>query len=311
MERLQTVIIDTVATSGLPFWVLDAIFSTPQLRTVQTGPSVCIPAAQDVAVPKHPRLTGPVAPLTSFRRPLSSYERYSQAPAEANFLRCLFKHIHRTLEVAEMSSDTAPVRAFRRNDWLCLRELVLRGGPPRFHPRAFMIENLLRMPNLRILKLELAHSQAGPSCICPPGWAGGCPWPNLEVLKISNPHADDEMYAHLPHTLQELTLCCFPRHYALEHSTWDAYNVDARSWGISLLTSDEMLRILHRCRTPLIRLRHLDIEFAASPTDTSLLHHIATAFPALTSLQFCRYRAALERDAASWVCTFNPYTCLR
>lgn len=244
----------------------------------------------------------PLFPLTVFRRSLPSYQRCSREPAEADFLSCLFKHAHATLQVAEMSSDTAPLRAFRNHDWPCLRELVLRGGPRR-SSRAYLVESLTRMPNLRILKLELAQrSGAGLQRICPPGWTGGCPWPNREVLTVSNPHPDDELYEHLPDSLQELTIRCFPRHYIATERDREGAFMGNFGWEPSLPTSADMLQILRRCGTSLHRLRHLDIEFEESGEDVQLLRHIAATFPTLAFLQFHRYHKSPENRArTSWV----------
>lgn len=305
MERLRNVVINFSHEDALPFWVLDAILSMPQLDSVRFGRSICLPGEQDLSIPKRLRLTGPAAPLTSFRRPLPSHAECLRISAEADLLHCLFKHLHRTLQVVEIPSHTAPLRAFRSNDWKYLRELVLRGGPRR-SSCAYMAENLTRMPNLRILKLELAQSKrAGPQYIFPPGWAGGCPWPKLEVLLVANPHPDDELYDHLSSSLEELTLRCFPRYYTVNGpKTHDVYNMERNHWAVSLLTSTEMLRLLRRCGDSLVRLRYLDMEFAAFSEDAPLLRHVAAAFPSLTFLQFWRYHTDVEcNDAASWVST--------
>lgn len=303
MTRLRNVVVDISVHTGSPFWVLDAIFSTPHISSVQFGPSLCLPAEFDGSIPKHLRFTGPVPSLTSFRRPLRSDTPYSQTPEEAKLLLCLFKRIHHTIEIVEMPIETAPFGAFRRRDWPCLRELVLRGGPRR-SVRAYLLENLTRMPNLRVLKLELAHSsESGPQRICPPGWTGGCPWPKLEVLTVSNPHPDEELFAHLPDSLQELTIRCFPRRYTVAYS-WarEIRIMDVYGWGLTLPTSDELLRLLRRCGASLVRLRRLDIEFAASSEDIGLMRHIATAFPTLAFLQIFRYRTnGCTQDVAFWV----------
>ncbi|OJT12155.1 hypothetical protein TRAPUB_11304 [Trametes pubescens] len=315
MKRLRSVVVDTSSGAGLPFWVLDAIFSTPQVRSVQFGSSICLPLEDDCSVPKHLRLTGPVASLTSFRRPLRSGTWYSQTPEEADLLFYLFKQIHRTIEVVEMPIETAPLRAFRRKDWPCLRELVLRGGPRR-SARAFMLEHLTRMPNLRVLKLELAYSsEAGPQCMFPPGWTGGCPWPNLEVLAVSNPHPDDELYANVPDSLQELTIRCYPRYYVPDGpETQESMAMKMNRWGSSPLTSAEMLRVLRRCGVSLVRLRHLEVELAASSEDIGLLRYIAAAFPSLAFLQILRYCTDTAQDVASWAAlgdALAPLTKLR
>ncbi|KAH9849113.1 hypothetical protein C2E23DRAFT_738028 [Lenzites betulinus] len=316
MKRLRNVVVDITVHTGLPFWVLDAIFSTPHISSVEFGPSLCLPAECDGSIPKHLRLTGPVASLTSFRRPVRTDTQYSQTPEEAKLLLCLFKRIHHTIEVVEMPIETAPFGAFRRRDWPCLRELVLRGGPRR-SLRAYLLENLTRMPNLRVLKLELAHSsESGPQRICPPGWTGGCPWPKLEVLTVSNPHPDEELFAHLPDSLQELTIRCFPRRYAVAYS-WarEIKIMHEYGWGLTLPTSDELLRLLRRCGTSLVCLRHLDIEFAASSEDIGLMRHIATAFPTLAFLQIFRYRTdGCTQDVAFWAAlgeALTPLTTLR
>lgn len=302
MTRLQNLVVNIELGNGLPFYILDAILSAPQLSSIQCGPSMCLPVEQDPTFPKCLRLSAAVSSLTVFRRSLPSYQRCSREPAEADFLSCLFKHAHTTLQVAEMPSDTAPLRAFRNHDWPCLRELVLRGGPRR-SSCAYLVESLTRMPNLRVLKLELAQrSGAGLQRICPPGWAGGCPWPNLEVLTVSNPHPDDELFEHLPDSLQELTIRCFPRHYVAAEPDREGVFMGHFGWEKSLPTSADMLHILHRCGTSLHRLRHLDIEFEESGEDVQLLRHIAATFPTLAFLQFHRYHKAPENRArTSWV----------
>lgn len=310
MTGLRNLVVDTIASGGLPFYLLDAILSAPQLCSIQFGSSICLPVEQDASFPKRLRLTGPVPPITIFRRSLPSYQPYQRTAAEADLLYRLFKQIHSTLQVAEMTSDTAPLRAFRDNDWPCLDELVLRGGPRR-SSCAFVVENLTRMPNLRVLKLELAQrSGVGVQRICPPDWSGGCPWPRLEVLTVSHPHVDDELYAHLPGSLRELTLRCFPRHYVAAAPTAEGRYMAPRGWESSLPTSAEMLRILRRCGSSLIHLRHLDIEFEESEEDLPLLRHIANALPTLTFLQILRYHRDCERRRTDWVSTTSVSLCI-
>ncbi|KAH9849107.1 hypothetical protein C2E23DRAFT_840881, partial [Lenzites betulinus] len=264
MTRLRNVVVDPSVDTGLPFWVLDAIFSTPHISSVL---SPLLHPSADLSGPTH-------STLRRRRR-----QNYSSACS---------------------SESTIPSRS---RDWPCFRELVLRGGPRR-SLRAYLLENLTRMPNLRVLKLELAHSsESGPQRICPPGWTGGCPWPKLEVLTVSNPHPDEELFAHLPDSLQELTIRCFPRRYAVAYS-WarEIKIMHEYGWGLTLPTSDELLRLLRRCGTSLVRLRRLDIEFAASSEDIGLMRHIATAFPTLAFLQIFRYRTnGCAQDVAFWV----------
>lgn len=317
MGRLRNVVVNTPMDQGLPFYILNAILSTPQLDSIQFGPSMCYPVKLDPSFPKDFQFTSPVCSLTSFRRTLQSFERYSWAQAEADLLHGLFNQIHHTLQIAEMPSDTAPLRAFMENDWMCLRELILRGGPRQSSKP--MVEILGRMPNLRVLKLELAQrSGEGPRRVCPPGWAGGLPWPKLEVLTVSYPHPDDGLYSHLPSSLQELTLRCFPRRYVAaatgrEGEFMRSHMYDS-GWCPSPPSSSAMiLGMLRRCGSSLVRLRHLDIEFEESEEDVQLLRHIATAFPTLTFLQFLRYRKSSEhpQHTTSWVSTTNTriYLC--
>ncbi|EIW58028.1 uncharacterized protein TRAVEDRAFT_49042 [Trametes versicolor FP-101664 SS1] len=302
MTRLRNLVIYNTLGNGLPFYILDAIFSAPQLCSVECGPSMCLPTEKDPSFPRRPRLTGPVPPITTFRRVLSTHQRSLREPAEATFLACLFNHIHTTLQVAEMPSDTAPLGALRSHDWPRLHELILRGGPRR-SSCAHVIENLTRMPNLRVLKLELAQrSGAGLQRICPPGWTGGCPWPKLEVLTISNPHPDDDLYDHLPDSLQELTIRCFPRYYLATAPDEEGAFIAHFGWESSLPTSANMLHILRRCGPSLRHLRHLDIEFEESGEDVQLLRHISSTFPMLAFLQFLRYHQNPQHGTpTSWV----------
>ncbi|EIW63417.1 uncharacterized protein TRAVEDRAFT_34554 [Trametes versicolor FP-101664 SS1] len=320
MGRLRNLVVNTSFNQGLPFYILNAILSTPQLESVQFGPSMCYPVKLDPSFPKDLQFTSPVCSLTSFRRTLQSFERYSRAQAEADLLHCLFNQFHHTLQIAEMPSDTAPLRVLINNDWPCLRELILRGGSQQSSKP--MVQILGRMPNLRVLKLELAQrSGEGPRRVCPPGWAGGFPWPNLEVLTVSYPHPDDGLYAHLPSSLQELTLRCFPRHYVAtatgKEGDFMRRHMYDSGWCSSLPSSSaEILGVLCRCSSSLVCLRHLDIEFEESDEDIQLLRYIATAFSTLTFLQFLRYRKSSEHPQHTTSCAdlghaLAPLTHLR
>ncbi len=105
---------------------------------------------------------------------------------------------------------------------------------------------------------------------------------------MSCPHPDDLLYAHLPYTLQRLTLRCWPRHYVtlLPHEAH--YVADDMGWVSPILSSSEMLQILSRC--PPSNLEELELEFEEDGHDLELFTLIPLIFPNLVKLTVLRYR---------------------
>ncbi|KAH9916298.1 uncharacterized protein BXZ73DRAFT_26198, partial [Epithele typhae] len=161
----------------------------------------------------------------------------------------------------------APVDALRDLDWPRLTTLVLHADPPTgdIPHLAALFTN---MPNLRTLALKslpphgtrvnnrtdcpdfwsTRATERAP--LWPPGHSGPFPWPKLERLVVACPNAQDEVYAHLPPTLRELSLRYWKRVWFAEGVHRDAYH-DAST----------TLDILRRCNVP--NLERLEIEYVA------------------------------------------------
>ncbi|TFK93823.1 hypothetical protein K466DRAFT_59914 [Polyporus arcularius HHB13444] len=76
-------------------------------------------------------------------------------------------------------------------------------------------------------------------CIWPPNWTIGGPLPQIEELRVTHPHPDDLLYAHLPTTVRRMSLCCLPC-YALQ--LWHPRKY--RRWRSPISSASELLRIL-------------------------------------------------------------------
>ncbi|CDO76834.1 hypothetical protein BN946_scf185033.g31 [Trametes cinnabarina] len=160
-----------------------------------------------------------------------------------------------------------------------------------------------RMPNLRVLKLEMGHRPGTKrQRLWPKDWDGSFPWRDLHTLAVTYPDPDDEVYAHLPDTLHTLTVRCHPRHYIFMNEQDCQFITRLTGWTSPILTSTEMLTILRRYPTP-NRLRDLDLEFMSDGlhADLELLRHISAAFPGLTFLQILGYARLPDEPTLSTV----------
>ncbi|CDO74757.1 hypothetical protein BN946_scf185001.g5 [Trametes cinnabarina] len=119
-------------------------------------------------------------------------------------------------------------------------------------------------------------------------------WRELLQLAVAHPCPQDELYSHLPDTLLDLALRCWPRHY--KHHTMFKRNFPEAGarWSDPLLASSEMLHILRKIRAP--GLTYLDLEFRADSGDEQLFRHIGSVFPALKGLMIHRYRGSGEEE---------------
>ena len=204
-----------------------------------------------------------------------------------------------SLTTLELPLESFDLYVMSHNRWPCLHELRLTGEYSSLIPLVSILHN---QPVLRVLQLKLtplAGSNMPP--IWPPRYVftdERCPsWPELDTLTISYPHADDELFSHVPPTMRSLSLRCWPHHSTYQwtgghHHDW--INIEQR-WSCSVPTSSYLLRLLKRCG-PLLRLEHLEIEYRADDQDAALLSHITTAFPSLASLKIYRYRATGDID---------------
>ncbi|KAI0706535.1 hypothetical protein C8Q76DRAFT_160178 [Earliella scabrosa] len=191
---------------------------------------------------------------------------------------------HASLEKLLLPAESTPWAAMSQVQWPQLRELTLRGELAEEPPHPF-IHIFSGMPRLRLLILALALPQnLDRHLIWPPDVSASYPWPELEELALSFPHPQDRLFQHLPMTLRNLSLCCWPHHY---ESSWYQGRSDSQ-WHQPLLTAKHMRQIIIQCPNP--GLVSLTVEYRADDVDAMLLSRIATLFPRLTFLELHRYR---------------------
>ncbi|RDX46250.1 hypothetical protein OH76DRAFT_1465503 [Lentinus brumalis] len=268
---------------GLSWDTLCGFLSLPQLsRLVLEHVHIC-PRPPDAAALQ----LQPCTPISSFEYLLPNirdpYGRLSETEALDRVLRFL----HHSLETLSLPAEPAPIITISSLDWPRLRELRLRGL--RWTTPTLPIVGLFaRMPNLRVLSLELMEGEGvSATALWPRGFPASYPWPYLESLSVSHPDPEDEIYAHLPPTLRTLMLQSWP-HQCIRR--WQEVNYEPdrlRSYSPPI-SSSTLLRVLQRCDSP--DLRMLGVEYCSDYTEVSLLSHIASNFPRLTALEFHRYR---------------------
>ena len=209
-------------------------------------------------------------------------------------LHRVLEKLYGSVERLTLSSEAAPIWAMAEWTWPHLRELKLTGERWE-EPRTPFVSHFANMPHLREVAFDLAVVR-GHLMEAPPFWPRGhratFPWLDLTHLSLSHPHPEDEVFAHLPPTLQSLSLCCRP--HKAEKLLLDGMGSIPHRYKYLVLDSSDMLDILRRCRTP--HLVHLELEYNTGGREHALLCHLATTFPRLTSLQIHRYRTSTADD---------------
>ncbi|RPD54372.1 hypothetical protein L226DRAFT_616927 [Lentinus tigrinus ALCF2SS1-7] len=289
MPRLSEVVIrpeeSHVYGHGLTWETLCGLLSLPHLtRLVLDRIHVCPIPPENTATP----LVNPHAPLTCLEYRLPNIRYPYSLSSEVDALDRMLRSFHLSLETLSLPSEPAPLHIVPLLDWPRLRELRLRG----IHwtsPHDPIINLFACMPNLRVLSLELME-QASASAIAlwPRGFRASYPWPYLDSLSVSHPDPEDEIYEHLPSTMQTLELRPWP-HLCIRR--WQEVNYEPeqlRSYSPPPSPS-VLLRILSRCYMP--HLQTLGIEYCSDSTELSLLSHITSNFCLLTTLELHRYRS--------------------
>ncbi|OSC97900.1 hypothetical protein PYCCODRAFT_1376354 [Trametes coccinea BRFM310] len=278
---------------GISPYILEAILSTQHLRQLTiTG----LLHDTDDALPKSFKRSLQ-ARLSAFAYTLNQERSASQVPsAEREAIALLLAHVHDCLEALYLPSECAPIEPMNTWRWPSLKEFLLRGERVT-HARP-LIHMLGKMPHLRILVLSMAEPRGSRT---PPIWPPSLDlhgdtigWQDLEILIVTHPHPDDQIYSHLPHTLESVLLRCWPRHYKLHTELHQVYSAAGVQWTSPLLTSSEMLSIVQRIHAP--RLTCLDLEFRADSDDHYLFSHIGVSFPSLSCLSIYRYRMPGEDE---------------
>ena len=224
------------------------------------------------------------------------YERQYSFTTEEDLLSLALEKLHHSLETLVLPSESAPIRSISSWYWPNLRELRFRGE--RLSKFSTPLVTLFsRMPRLRILVIELVLMAAEdddristPIPLWPKGLVTSFPWPDLEHLAISHPHLEDEIYSHLPSSINTLSLCCAPHKSEQDWSTKRLGR--AARYRYPVMDSAAILTLLSRCRTP--HLKHLEIEYETGDRESDLLHQLLVSYPRLISLQIHRYRSSDE-----------------
>lgn len=302
---LETVSVGLMyGTSGVPWNVLEAIVSVPRLHCLDFDDRIVGP---ELDPPSNSMKT--VAPLRKIRYIIDDFREHPRYfPGEDALFTRLVTAARSTLESIRIPSECFPYGVVYSNDWPHLQELHLTGlrivafiGKPGSRTVIPLISILGRLTSLRTLRLHLAQPRAlrDREMIWPRDVFGGMPWPQLETLSVSHPHPDDQLYDHLPESLRNLSLRCWPRHYVtlINQEAIQLYNLN---WTSPVLRSSEMLRLLRKCASP--RIQELGIEFVEDDEDLELFRFVPKAFPNLASLVIHRYRAQGRYDIPVVIC---------
>ncbi|OJT10285.1 hypothetical protein TRAPUB_13202 [Trametes pubescens] len=228
-----------------------------------------------------------IPPLTSLTYRLNDFRADPRwLPTERAVLTFFLEKVSQSLRSLTMSSESAPSDVLRDSYWPCLRDLIMCGEAAPHLETPYVI-TLGNMSELRSLKLGLTlRPGVTAPIIWPSGYDVACPWPHLQSFTICHPNLEDEVYRHLPPTLQRLLLCSYPYHRDI---IWEISNgICERELQSSLLTASEMLELLGRCQIP--DLTELAMEFLADDQESDLLQFLPHAFPRLTSLAVNIYR---------------------
>ncbi|TFK78857.1 hypothetical protein K466DRAFT_668312 [Polyporus arcularius HHB13444] len=199
----------------------------------------------------------------------------------------LLRFAHLSLETLSLPTEPSSMETIALLDWPRLRELKLR-GLRWTSPDLPIIRSFAGMPNLRVLSLELMEQDgATGTALRPRGFSATYPWPYLDSLLVSHPDPDDEVYAHLPQTMQILMLRSWP-HECIRRWQEVNYEPDQLRSYRSPTSPSALLHILRACYMP--HLRNLGVEYRSDRSEVSFLSHVASNFPRLTSLELHRYR---------------------
>ncbi|KAJ2978432.1 hypothetical protein NUW54_g11285 [Trametes sanguinea] len=203
----------TAGHKGLVLWpYLREILSSPHLRHLEISAAVdfnntaTFPTQLDFVLP----------PLTSLTITIPHYKYHPRHEnAKTKFLSALLPTLSPTLECLFVSLDVAPLQLIATLQWPRLRELTLQGDRRvSLDPEFAFIALLAGMPELHsFLVLRAQRSKRRRHTLWPAEWMGDVPCSKLERFEVSYPDPADEVYSHLPDTLQRLSLRCWPRHY--------------------------------------------------------------------------------------------------
>ena len=278
---------------GLSWRTMKTLLSLPHLQAVTLHSFHVTPQLIDGERPQFNHLS----PFTTFNYYQSFYRRLRKLPSEQEGLQSLMHAAHTaSLEVLRLPAETAPVEAISMLPWPRLRELQLYGARWT-SPATPIISLFANLTGIQVLDLALSDPEGGSvetRAVWPRGHEAYYPWPELRRLYLSHPSTHDEVYSHLPPSLETLALRQWPRCY---RRPWSEIVVPSHWIGraFPLTQASTLLKVLTGSKTSSY-LRELDLEYRADPAESDLFHEISVKFPCLHVLELHRYRESGSDD---------------
>lgn len=306
LTHLRTVTIDNLSIVGMsgptktavPLSIILAILSSRQIQNVTISGYLYHPEDPTPLIPSGSiqcNLRSLIYDLSVFRRQPRIY------PSEKALLEALIPILSHTLEKLVAPVENVPLETIKMQRWPHLRVLTLYGQRHTMvdsHTPAIAV--FANMPNLRCLDLFLANPEGvEPQAICPDGFSGTFPWPELERLTVAQPLPSDNVWAYLPLCLQALILRYWPRRgdwYSAYLQGTPVLHMSETQWRMPHLPASDVLRILQQCRTPQLKL--LGMDYQVDEQEISLFRHIARSFSSLESLHIYRYQDCSSPEAS-------------
>ncbi|KAJ8496393.1 hypothetical protein ONZ51_g1164 [Trametes cubensis] len=285
MPHLQTIVVDeanSMGGPGIPWDGLAALLSPPQLREFD------LRITPNRGTPKPPDITFTIAPLTKLSFSIWDYRDHPRARiGETSLMKYAINAAAPSLEHLSIPLDVSPLAEMAVSCWPRLQVLELKGDRGT-EPFLAIIDVLSRMPHLRHLTILRAQRDDSPAHVL---WSNACtkrfPCPQLETMCLSHLDPADELFSHLPPTLRQLSLRCWPRHYLHQHRH-DRRAMTRLEWQSQIRTASEVYFALRRCSN--VALESLEIEYEEDDHESVLLRNISEMFPHLRVLTIYRYR---------------------
>lgn len=210
---------------------------------------------------------------------------------EIQWVEELCAQLHTRLELVALPAESVRVSLLAKSPWPRLRELFLYGRCPILDVP--LLQMLDMMPELRSLTLAVALEQgSGPLILFPRDSEGAPDVSCLRRLTLASPSPEDDLFAHLPPELEELSLRDMPRYYRRCRYPNSGGHLDD-AYSPSLLSCTGALSIFRRLRC-CAALRHLELVVSEDDNELELLAFLATSCPRLDFFELHCYRNVFE-----------------
>ena len=297
MPSLQAITVDdadSMGGPGVPWDGITALLSPPQLREF----NLRITPNRGTPIPRDANFA--IAPLTRLCFSIWDYRDHPRAQiGETSLMQYVVSVVAPSLAHLSIPLDVAPIAEMAALSWPRLRTLELKGDLD-IEPFLAIIDVLSRMPQLRHLTILRAQRRGSPRPVL---WSSACtkafPCPQLETLCLSHLDPQTELYSHLPSTLRQLSLRCWPRHYLHQH-VHDRKAMTRLEWQSQICTASEVHLALRRCS--LHALESLEVEYEEDDHEGLLLCSISELFPHLNTLTIYRYRRPVSPSIKAVSC---------